>query len=1153
MTGICTPRRAVVIALLALFLVVTAAFKAPSVAPAYTDPSNMSDATFFAKLDLSQPGLATVRTHVLAADYPAAKAALLAYTRSRATPVIPGLGTTPITSPMSSSADDLVNYVFEFAELGQTQNFNGDIDWDYPWNPSTPTEFGPAHYYVVDFMMVHILVPSYNALPPGDPKRAQYAQAFWSFALEWIADKGNTNDGLGPEPSHAGSNRLDMAKRLAAWVSAYDTFKNEPSLDADANIAILKHLWQMSNRLYYTIEGTSGNNWYMSIARSLYKAGVYLPEFTDAANWRSRAEGATFKYFANNFKGDGMNVEPTEGYHLYALSLANEIKTLGVLNGRPVLTGISEGLERAGEVLTDLLLPNLEGPQLGDSASVNYGGEQLLKDFAGYFDRPDFLYLGTKRAQGTPPTRLSVLHPNSFAVMRTGWSANDNYLMVENSDTPYTGSHNHPDDLSLSLYAYGKRLIADPGVYDYLSTGPGPWLRLQTEAHNTVEVNNAPQSNIERQQVSWRSNGGFDFYHGRHRDYAPISHDRKVFFVKPGFWIVSDLMSGSAITNTYEQLWHFPPTTVSVNGTTKRASTSFGGEANLKIVPADPATVTAAVRNGYYSPQPNVVSNAQYLAYTKSVAGTTSFDTVLFPEPAGANRNVTVSRLPTGVASTTATALQIAQDAGNGGNTGTFYLSHETSPATRSFGGFTFNGEVSYVEKSAGGNLVSTSLGRGSVLTEGTVNLISSAVPLGDLSVRYQGTTLAVTAGDALAGPVTIYAPSATTVTLNGAATTYTRSGDYLTIAAPAIPTTGTTVISEDFGIGGLNSQAWSFDDANGSTGLRPESGTWAAAPYAGSNAYRQADYFQANARALTTTANWTDSLVEAKVTTVAKAGTVFGASLFARYQDDQHHYEFQYTSNSGAPELRIVKRFIGTATVLKSVPFTMTPGTTYTMKAVASGDTLKFFVNGVERVSTTDRQILGGAAGVGTHKTDTYFDDLKVTEIVDGDTWKVDRGYFLINNSELFADSLDEDASQLSSLRANDLADVTATANVKVTAWGSQPGWVGLTATTLGTNDTYRFVVYNTGAERRLRIERVVSGQPAQAAPTVLAEKAYALSTGTPYSFTVRSYRGLLTFSVNGVPELSARDTLLSRGGFGFTASRAQARFDNAKVQTLP
>lgn len=1151
MTGI--SKRVVAIALLAVVLAATAAFKAPVAAPMYTDPSTMTDAAFFAELDLSQPGLATVRAHVQQADYPAAKAALLNYSRGRATPVVPGMGSTPITSPMSSTADELVDYTFEFAELGQTQNFNGDIDWDYHWNPSKPTEFGPAHYYVVDFMMVHILVPAYNALPQGDPKRAQYANAFWEFALEWIADKGNTNDGLGPEPGHAGSNRLDMAKRLAAWVSAYDAFKNEPSLDADANVAVLKHLWQMSNRLYYTIEGTSGNNWYMSIARSLYKSGVYLPEFADSANWRSRAEGATSKYFANNFKGDGMNVEPTEGYHLYALSLANEIKNLAAINGRPVLTGIDEGLERAGEVLTDLLLPNLEGPQLGDSASVNYGGEQLLKDFAGYFDRPDFLYIGSKRAQGTPPTRLSVMHPNSFAVMRTGWSANDNYLMVENSDTPYAGSHNHPDDLSLSLYAYGKRLIADPGVYNYLSTGPGPWLRLQTEAHNTVEVNNAPQSNIERKQVSWRSNGGFDFYHGKHRDYAPINHDRKVFFVKPGFWIVSDLMSGSTITNTYEQLWHFPPTTVSLNGTTKRASTSFSGEANVKVVPADPATVTAAVRDGYYSPQPNVVSDAQYLAYTKSATGTTSFDTVLFPEPAGANRNVTVSRLSTGVATTTATALQIAQDAGNGGNTGTYYLSHEASPATRSFGGFTTNGEVAYVEKSANGNLVSASLGRGSALTEGAVNLIGSAVPIGDLSVRYQGTALAVTAGDAFAGPVTIYAPAATTVTLNGAAATFMRTGDYVTIAAPAIPSTGTTVIDEDFGVTGLDNQAWSFDDANGSTGLRPESGTWAVAPYAGSNAFRQSNFSQANARALTATSDWTDSLVEAKVTPVAKAGTFYGASLFARYQDDQHHYEFQYTSNGGAPELRIVKRFIGAATVLASVPFTMSLGTTYTMKAVASGDTLKLFVNGVERLTAYDRQILGGAAGVGTHKTDTYFDDLKVTDIVDGDTWKVDRGYFLINNSELFADSLDEDASQLSSLRANDLTDVTATANVKVTAWGSQPGWVGLTTTTLGTNDTYRFVAYNTGTERRLRIERVVSGLPAQAAPTVLAEKAYPLTTGTSYAFAVRSYRGLLTFSVNGVQELSARDTLLSRGGFGFTTSRAQARFDNARLQTLP
>lgn len=90
-------------------------------------------------------------------------------------------------------------------------------------------------------------------------------------------------------------------------------------------------------------------------------------------------------------------------------------------------------------------------------------------------------------------------------------------------------------------------------------------------------------------------------------------------------------------------------------------------------------------------------------------------------------------------------------------------------------------------------------------------------------------------------------------------------------------------------------------------------------------------------------------------------------------------------------------------------------------------------------------------------------------------------------------------------------------------------------------------------GSKRRLRIERVVSGQPTQAAPKVLADKPFALNTGTSYTFTARSYRGQLTFSVNGIPELSARDTLLGRGGFGLTASRAQARFDDATLQTLP
>ncbi|MDF2670748.1 MAG: Heparinase family protein, partial [Paenibacillus sp.] len=890
----------------------------------------------------------------------------------------------------------------------------------------------------------------------------------------------------------------------------------------------------------------------MSIAWSIYGAGAYFPEFKDAESWRMRSEGATYKYMAKNMKGDGMNIEPAENYHLYSLSLANRLQKLAAMNGYTVLQDLSELLERGGEVLMDLSLPNFEMPLIGDTASKSMDITGFMSDYSGYYGRDDFEFIATKGAAGTVPNK-SVFYPNSFAIMKTGWNTNDKYMVIENEDTDYTGSHNHPDDLSLMMYAFGKRLIVDPGVNNYNNIASSNWLRQSTRAHNTIEVSNSPQGNLNRSAIKWLSNDGFDFYHGRHQDYLPINHNRKVFFAKPDFWIVSDLMTGGTTSETYRQLWHFMPTTVSLDATTKRASTSFSDEANVKVVPADPSTLTATVQtDGYYSHTGDVVqSNVQYLSFGRTATGTTSFDTVLYPEPNGSNKNVTVTRLTTGVAASVATALEIGHDTGNSGNISAYYLSHETNPGTRSFGAYNYNGELAYIEKTSGGSLVSTSIAKGTLLKDGTTNLISATATVQNLSVRYSGATLNLYSSDLLTPSITIYAPGVTSVKLNDSTITFSVSGNFITVGGAAIPTTGTTVLTDDFDIVGLTSQNWDFEDSL-ETGWKEVVGTWSIDTQGGSKVYRESNSAGLS-KAVVTESKWSDVLVQSDVTTVGANGSYNGVGLYARYQDSTNNYLFQYYTNGGTPQLQIVKNFNGTSTVLANISFTMTTNTKYTLKAVVSGNVLKFYVDNVLKLTAYDSDVFMGYSGLYAHRRDAYFDNVKVTELADGDKWKVGKGHFLINSYELYSDSLNEANSEISSKVQNDWKDTLAEAKVKVAAWGAAPGRAGIVTRSLGGNDGYRFIVYNDGTARKLRIERVVSGLRADATPVVLAEKAYTFNTGTFYTFKAVADGGILKFYVNGTEELTAYDTLLSKGGFSLHASKAQVRFDDVLVKTIP
>ncbi|MFK7692225.1 heparinase II/III family protein [Paenibacillus sp. HJGM_3] len=1319
--------------LLLLFALIVAliVFLLPSQpARAYTDPSNMTDASFFSKLNLDYPGLATVKANVAAGNYTAAKTNLLSYYQNRTTPVYFTVGTTPSGGPMESSPDDLVNYIFTI--LGETKNFSGSggIQWDETWSGGSWSN-GSFNNRVNEFLMYNILAPAYNGLAPGDPKRIAYSDTWMKFALEFIVDKGNTNI--------ASEVFLDMAKRLSAWNMAYSVFRNSPSIDSNGNAAYLKHIWQMADYAYTNIESTEGNNWYASIARSMYVTGVYFPEFKDAESWRMRGEGAMSKYIGKHIKGDGMNSEPTENYHLYALQLANTIQKFGQLNGYSnVLKDSRELLERSAEFTMDALLPNLEeGPMIGDSSYKNFSPHSVLNDYSTIYGRSDFEYVATDRAGGTMPDHTSVVYPNSSAIMRTGWNDNDKYMYIENGDTNYGGSHNHPDDLSLVMYAFGKRLIADPGVYTYdMPNTVGQWLRDTTEAHNTVEVNNAPQSlGGKRQLNKWISNDGFDIYDGQHDSYAPIHHNRKVFFVKPNYWIVSDVMTGGSSANTYEQLWHFLPNTLSLNGTSKAVTTQFAGEPNVKIVPADPSSITAAVRNGYYSDTYNSYSAAQYLAYTKSASDSTSYDTVIFPEDTGQNHNVTVSRLAmSGVNPHTATALTIHLDAGNNGNVAAYYLSHETTHPTRSFGTYGYNGELAYIEKTSGGALSQIAITEGSLLTDGATNLLSATGKVQNLSVKYSGTTLQLSSSDKLAYTVTIFAPGVTSVTFNGAGIGFTTAGNFITVAA-AGASTASTVLTDSFdtdpptndltdefynfesgsatgwqpvngtwsvvtqGAGkvyrqtdntGVNAKTvttstWTdvlveadvttvstttatngvqlmaryqdalntytfryyvqsgtaslriekivagtttvlattpftmnngttyklkgtisgntlklyvdgtlilsatdsainggyvglsthrrdayFDnikvaeiigdepltnelhnfESGSATGWQPINGTWSVVAQGAGQVYRQTDDASVNAKTVTTS-KWTDVLVEADVTTVSSTTATNGVHLMARYQDALNTYTFRYYVLSGTASLRIEKVFAGTTTVLATTPFTMATGTTYKLKGTISGNTLKLYVDGTLYLTATDRDITEGFVGLSAHRRDVYFDNVKVSEVI-GDDWEINRGPWSIDNSELYTDSLSLGHSEVRTRQQNDLYAYSGQAKVKVVAWGATPASAGLVARSLGINDGYRFLLYNSGSGTKLRIEKVLSGLQAISASTVLAEKTYTISTGTYYTLKATVEGGVLKLYVNGTLELSAYDTTLPRGGFGFRATNAQASFDSVLLERL-
>jgi hypothetical protein len=246
---------------------------------------------------------------------------------------------------------------------------------------------------------------------------------------------------------------------------------------------------------------------------------------------------------------------------------------------------------------------------------------------------------------------------------------------------------------------------------------------------------------------------------------------RRVLFVRPSYWIVSDYVKAGPGAHTYDQAWHPDlDSNPGIDPKTQRVQTHFEGTANVQLVPADPDKVKANILDGWLEGR-----RAKYVTFRRAnEIGDTTFDTIVYPTKPGDRTSVSVERLPVKGANgeigrTSATALRITIGRNR---TGYYYQSYQPQPEPVEFGGFAFDGETVYFETSGDGTVTYAALRNGRRLS-GRVGqdrtLVQSQAVSGTLGLRFADGHLTV---ETSASPVdlTIHVPAqVTSTTVNGA------------------------------------------------------------------------------------------------------------------------------------------------------------------------------------------------------------------------------------------------------------------------------------------------------------------------------------------------------------------------------------------------
>jgi len=698
----------------------------------------MDDVAFFARLELKEQSLTDVEKAVAEKNYENAKSRLTEYFRTRNWPkfhfgwedrekIISAIRDNQKETTIRA-ADEVCQNIFRFRRVAPVK-FEKGIDWaycpggntDWMWDLNRHSYFitlGKAYWYT------------------GNEK---YAEKFTELLLNWI----DANPvGVG-QPNW--DSVLEVAVRLNTWIWAYHLFRQADVFGRDEHIAFLKSLLTHARYLAARIEHHAVNNHLLLEAKALAFCGILFPEFKGAKEWRESGLQILWDEVEKQVCTDGVHAERAPLYHRRVMSDLLEMLVLLENNDLPVPENVVHRVEKMLDFDQNIAKPDGTIPLFNDSAltetqirfSSRGGGAMLFgrvrldangtaldEDMAWLLGKRDLQPSATQMESGRElPSR--AFPEGGYFVMRGGTGKQGLYMAFDCGPFGYepVPIHGHADALSFDLYAYGHSLITDCGAYSYHLGEDWRHYFRGTSAHNTIVVDGKDQSILlESGRVyrtaqatlhQWVSTAHFDFVDGSHNGYCrlakPVTHRRKIFFVKPEYWIIVDLLMGQHGQHCLEQYFHLMPQAVPVlDKATKSVQVEYSGTPMITIVPLKAQPLQAEVISGATDPIQGWVSFfsgerivAPVLRYRKDVPTPTSFVTVLYPHQAGSTNALHVTDLK--VAARDGKLIDEMAITGLTVETAeyvdTCIIAHDGAPSQKAFAGYESDGHLIYVRR----------------------------------------------------------------------------------------------------------------------------------------------------------------------------------------------------------------------------------------------------------------------------------------------------------------------------------------------------------------------------------------------------------------------------------------------------------------------
>jgi uncharacterized heparinase superfamily protein len=549
-----------------------------------------------------------------------------------------------------------------------------------------------------------------DPLGGGDPKvvwelnrHAHFVtlgQAYWltndnRFAAAFV---GQVSAWIDANPAGMGINwasSLEVAFRSIAWLWALGLCIESREVTPDFFARLLKSLIAHGRHIErYLSYYFSPNTHLTGEALGLFYLGLALPEMGRAEGWRNLGLRILLDQATKQVREDGVHFEQSSYYHRYTTDFYTHLFALTRADGKLIHHEMEAMLRRKLEAMLDHLMwitrPDGSSPLFGDD-----DGGRLIKltnragnDFrdtlavgAAVFKRADWKYVAGAapaellwmvgpeglacydRLEAETPADVSrEFRSSGYYVMRDGWRRDSSFVLIDCGPhgAAVGAGHAHSDALSIEFASGGVTWLVDPGTFVYAADAKTRDEFRSTAAHNTVTVDNQPQS-VPSNPFSWRTaakcrlrefaeRGGAIFFQGSHDGYErlgdPVTHTRSALYVKPGpganlpgRLIVRDQFAAKK-RHRYTIRYHFAPdcdATVALgagaNEGRVEALHASGAALTIRVIceTALQSEIVASVTKGWVSTCYAQCAPAPVAVFEAEGVGTQEFLTLIIP------------------------------------------------------------------------------------------------------------------------------------------------------------------------------------------------------------------------------------------------------------------------------------------------------------------------------------------------------------------------------------------------------------------------------------------------------------------------------------------------------------------------------------------